>query len=131
MNICVGISQSNMVNTSWAGCRFMVGLQDHWFQVKSTGTRGQEELAAHPSLPGSWYLISSQLCAMGDTVGSSSWVAPNVFSVVIWECVEIRVSLFSSGKDFLFPSSAGSGALAVIGARSLATDFLCDAEQGT
>lgn len=67
-------------------------------------------------------------------MGSSSWVAPNLFSVVVWECVEIRVSLFSSRKDFLFPMSAGSGAPAVIGARgwssvrSLAADFLCDAE---
>lgn len=79
----------------------------------------------------------SQLCAMGDMVGSSSWVAPNLFSVVIWECVEIRVSLFSSRKDFLFSTSAGSGGPTVIGARgssstwSLATDFLCDAERGT
>lgn len=98
---------------------------------------GQEELAAHPRPPCSWYLISSQLCAMGDMVGSSSWVAPNLFSVVIWECVEIHVSLFSSRKDFLFPTSAGSGGPTVIGAQgwssawSLATDFLCDAERGT
>lgn len=46
---------------------------------------------------------------MGDTVGSSSWVAPNLFSVVIWECVGIRVSFFSSCEDFLFPSVLGVG----------------------
>lgn len=105
-----------MVNTSWAGCSFMAGHQDHWFQVKSAGAGMQEELAAHPSLPGSWHLISSQLCARGDTVGSSSWVAPHLFSVVIWECVEIRVSFFSSREDFLFPGRWERGP-AAMGAR--------------
>lgn len=98
-----------MVHTSWAGCSFMVGHQDHWFQVQSAGAEGQEELAPHPSLPGCWYLTLCQLCAMRDTAGSSSRVALNFFSVVIWECVEMRVSVFFLVRIFSSPRLPGGG----------------------
>lgn len=68
-----------MVNTSWAGYSFVVGHQDHRFQVKSAGAGRQEELAAHPSRPCSWYLIfEPALCHGGhggkQQLGSSKFI---------------------------------------------------------
>lgn len=42
-------------------------------------------------------------------MGKRQFSSFNLFCMVVWEYVEIYVSLFSSRKDFLYSTSSGSG----------------------